>query len=366
MQDGPIIAGMARGQSLVILSLGIALTCCAGGGHEPRALPPPPTLTAVQDPAMRRFLLDAATSQACPKTLRKFIALPSKADEAMMGGPDAGIARVAGRWFIQECTQEPSDGQTLSLTIGGTGWIWVDQSEGDYAKFGVRQYVYFSARASIRWRLDVAYDTNALVASVWMTPTVSPSVNFWALGAVNAHPESFLARLATRFAPRAVGAEAVKKAEAKGKLQFEAALTSGATITYKTSDGQQDLMLGLHAQGVVPRRPLNLAKWLANERQELHAGGLQIAGPYAYSQTAQLAVSVDEGSDFQYGTACATDAQFAVAQLASGQVQPRGSTAMRVMRGGQRYFGPLNPPACEWVLVTSSQSDTSVTLGVVP
>lgn len=358
---------MAWGQSIVILSLGVALTSCAGGTRQP--LPPPPTLSAVQDPAMRRFLLDAATSQACPKTLYKFIGLPSKKDEGMVGGPDAGIARVAGRWFIQECTQEPSDGQTLSLTIGGTGWIWVDQQETKYrvATFGVHQYVYFSARATLRWRLDVAYEANVGVASIWLTPTTNPNVNFAALGAINAHPENAVARIARRVLPPTyVEATAVKRAEEIGKQLFEQALTSGATITYNTTASQMDLMLGRLALGVVPRRPLNLPRWLANERQELHAGGLQIAGPYPYSQTVQLAVSVDEGYDFQYGTACAADAQSAVAQLASGQVQPGGSTAMRVMSRGQRYFGPLNPPPCEWVLVTSSQSDTSVTLGVVP
>ena len=192
-------------------------------------------------------------------------------------------------------------------------------------------------------------------------------MTFAALGAINAQPENVFARLIGSVAPGRVEATALKRAEDMGKLQFELALFNGATITYDTTSSQLDLMLGRLANGVVPRRPLELPNWLANERQELHGGGLQIAGPFRQAQAARLAVSVDEGSDFQYGTACADAAQSAVARLASGQAQVGACAAStRFMTRGQRYFGPLNPPPCDWVLVTYSQGDADVTVGVVP
>lgn len=338
----------------------IALTCsaCAGAQAAPPT-PQPPTRTAVQDGGVRRLLLDAATGQVCPRTRNKFIGVPSAAEHPSCGSASPWPC-VAGRWLIQGC--EPStDGQNLSLQLYGVGWGWVDQTKQQYlADFTVRQYVYFGAIASVRGVLDVAYDEQRRVASVWLTPTVAPQADFKPLSAINAQPEGFLGRVYKTLARGRVAGAAQQAAEETGKNRFMQSLSRGATITYNTSTLQLDLQVGYLANGVVPQRPFPSPRWLVNERQELHPGGMQIAGSFPYMKAAALEAVIEQGFEIQYATACAAAAQTSVGQLASGQVDASSILTVPFSRifPGQR--GPLwvTPPPCDWVLITASQSDT--------
>lgn len=285
-----------------------------------------------------------------------------------MTGAQAGLARVAGRWLVQECTPW-SDGQNLTLTIGGPGWMWIDQPQVKWGgKYHVRQYVSFTARATIRGSLDVAYDANARVASVWLTPTAAPIVAFAPVSHVNAQAQNLLARVVKALPITALYADAKTQAVAEelGTQKFTDALLKGATITFNTASGQLDLMLGRLANGTVPQRPIPAARWLANERQELHRGGLQIAGPFPYGQPAQLDFFVERGNDFQFAAVCAETARSAVAQLVFAQPQSNAPIPPATfVTPGQRYLVPLNPPPCDWTLVTYSHGDTTVAMAVL-
>lgn len=283
-----------------------------------------------------------------------------------MVGPDAGLARVAGRWYVQECTDQ-SDGQSLTMTVGGPGWIWVDQEKVELgARFRVRQYVYFFASGTIRSVLNVAYEANAHIASVWLTPTTPSTVSFTPMSVINAHPENIVGSMFGTVMPSMVNERARAAAEQIGRERFQLALSRGSTITYNTTSGQIDFMLGQLANGVVPRRPVPSPRWLANERQELHAGGIHVSGPFPYQPTATLDVFVEQGGSFQYGTVCAYVAQSAVERLAAGQVQSGPTIPTINVVPGQRYVTRLDPPACEWALVTYSGSDTIVAMAVIP
>jgi hypothetical protein len=311
---------------------------------------------------MRRLLLDSATSQACAKTQHKFIGLPSRED-ATMTGAQAGMARIAGRWFVQECSAQ-SDGENITLNLDGPGWMWVHQNEKG---FGVHQYVYFRARAAITGALDVVYEESARVASVWITPTSVPNVAFSPLSHVAARAQNPLTRILGGIAPSYVDSRTQARAEEVGTQSFYNALVRGTTITFNTASGQMDLLLGQLARGVVPQRPFPSQKWLANERQELHAGGLQIAGPYAFTQVAQLDAIVLDGPGIQYAAVCADVAYTAVGQLVSGQTPAGGNAASaNYIAPGSRYVARLNPPPCDWALVTYSQGDATVALEIIP
>ncbi len=312
------------------------------------------------------MLLDSATSQVCPKTLGKFIGLPSDKDKDLSGTLLAGSARVSGRWLIQECLPDPTDGQTLGLRLGGIGWAWAEQAQ--YG-FQVRQYVYFRATAYLRGALNVAYDANAHIGTVWLTPLAPPQVGFTPLSNVNAHPTNFLTGfLSVIDVPGIIDDHARSAAEQLGSESFVTALSSGATITFGTLSGQMDLTMGqLHA-GQTPRRPFPLPTWLVNERQELHPGGVEITGPLPFAQSVQLLVYIEPpGGAFAYGVACAQSAQAVVAQLASGSPMPPNARAPTGnVQAGQLYRVPLTPPPCDWVLVTYASVDTTADVAVLP
>lgn len=338
-----------------------------GCGTAPTPPPaPPPTRTAVQDAGVRRLLLDTATGQVCPRTKNRFLGVPSAAEHPLCGTASQWPC-VAGRWLVQTCDPR-GDGQALTLQVYGVGWTWVDQTREKYlADFSVRQHVYFSAIASIQGALDVAYDEQRRVASVWLTPTGSPQADFRPITAINAQPDGLLARVYNTLARGKVQKGAQDAAEQTGREKFLQALSRGATITYNTSTLQLDLQVGYLANGAVPRRPFPSPRWLVNERQELHPGGVQIAGPFPFMRAVSLDVVVEQGSDVQFTTACADAAQALVSQLASGQ-PATGFSSGPVGRflAGQRGPVWVTPPACDWVLITSSQTDTIAGIHLVP
>ena len=133
---------------------------------------------------------------------------------------------------------------------------------------------------------------------------------------------------------------------------------SGAIIAYVSDK--------FPASGLVPR-PFPTAKWLVNERQELHPGGFHVAGPYPYTQTAQLEASIESGFDLQYATVCADALKVTMTQLAAGQPASGGKTVpTSYVAPAQRYVARLNVPLCDWALVTYSRSDTVAAVEVIP
>lgn len=347
---------------------GLAVLCVAcGSASAPAAHAPPPTRTAVQDEGVRRLLLDTATGQVCPRTKNRFLGVPSAAEHPLCGTASQWPC-VAGRWLVQTCNPK-GDGQALNLQVYGVGWTWVDQRREKYfADFTVRQHVYFTATASVQGALDVAYDDQRRIASVWLTPTAAPQADFHPITTINAQPDGVLARFYDTVARGKVQKGAQDAAEQTGREKFLQALSRGATITYNTSTLQLDLQLGYLANGAVPQRPFPSPRWLVNERQELHPGGVQIAGPFPFMRAASLDVVVEQGVDVQFTTACADAAQALVGQLASGQPQVAGLLSGPIGRilVGQR--GPIwvTPPPCDWVLITTSQSDTIAGIHLVP
>lgn len=361
---------MKRAVSVVLLT-SIAASACGSqrpapttgaGAPQAGANAPSKQGSGPLEPNMRRLLLETATAQACAKTQKKLIGLASPEDAAATGAK-AGLARVSGRWLVQECAEQ-NDGRNLSFALGGPGWMWVEQAQGGAR---VRQYVYFYARASLGGPIDVAFDENARIAAVWFTPSAAPSITFAPMAGVNARPHNPLAPIVGLVLPSNVESGSSAKAEELAAQRFKETLQRGATITYSTPSGQMELLVGRVASGAVPQRPFPSAKWLVNERQELHAGGFQIAGPYPYTQSAQLEATIENGFDLQYATVCVDVVQTSLTQLAAGQ-PITGSKAFPTtyVAPGQPYVARLSPPLCEWALLTYSRSDTTIALQVTP
>ena len=163
---------------------------------------------------MRRLLLDTVTRETCPKSVHKLLGLPSSDDAAMIG-PQAGLARVSGRWLVQECADQGDD-SGHSFALGGPGWMWIDQT---LKGVRIHQYVYFFARASITGSLDVAYDESARVASVWLTQTAAPTLAFTPFSGADAQVQNPLARVLGSAFPSGADSTASTSAEARMRVQ---------------------------------------------------------------------------------------------------------------------------------------------------
>jgi hypothetical protein len=299
---------------------------------------------------MRRLLLEVATSQVCAKVKSEVIGLPS------------GDGRIAGRWFIQECA-DYGDGRSVSLALGGPGWIWVDET---LKGVRVHQYVYFFARVSQGGALEVSFDESARILSAWMTPAGTPTIAFSPLSSVNYQPQNPIAKLLGMDMPSNVDGAMSSKAEELAGQRFKEITSRGTSITYKTPTAQLDVLVGRVANGPVPR-PFPTAQWIVNERQELHPGGFHIAGPFPYSQHASLEALIESGFDLQYAPVCADAARAAMAQLAAGQpASPSKAIPTTYVAPGQKYLARLNLPLCDWALVTYSRSDTVAAVEVIP
>jgi hypothetical protein len=314
-------------------------------------------------------MLDTAVRSACEHIRGKFVGLPgARPDASPSAAPvtaaDQGLADVGGRWQIRDCEQTIDQG-TLVLRMSGPGWQWVDRSEGG---FRIQQHVLFQAKVDLRGTLDIGYDPAARIASIWLTPSGDASASVTPLGSVNPRPEDALATMKASIAPL-VGKNPAEIAKAQvgieGARQFQKSLSQGLTITYAIDTGQQDLLLGVLPNGVVPKRPYETptgSPWVLNEYQALAPGAFQLAGPFSPGP-AKLEVSVEQGPGLRAAALCARDGERLVDTLLRGDPvdlsgYPVASETLAVK--SPKTTATIASPPCPWILATENRG-TEVT-----
>ncbi len=337
--------------------LGAALVAACGAAAKPADPPPqpPPSRVAAGDVDVRRLVLEMARSTVCSQLDGKWLGLPAQTNDKLEGA-DGGLSSSWGRLQIRDCKSTLTD-RALTLSFGGIGWTWVDQKSG---AVGVKQYVYITANVEMTSALDIGYDPDAKIASVWLTPTEASRARVQALGTIKLVGDGVLGQL-EKAAASALGVDPKQQVAAQGAKAFEDALRKGMTLTFDTRSRQVDLMLAALPNGVVPKRPMPaLAKpWLVNERQELFAGGVQFSGPYDPQPAIELDANGEGGAPAAFGVVCASDATSAADALARGD-----KPSLVLQNGGEiAPSGPfkkvLAPPPCPWVLVTSARGADS-------
>jgi hypothetical protein len=340
----------------------LALLVAACGGAQTNETPqnPPPPRSALGDLNVRKLVLDMAEKKACAQLEGKWLGLPAQDDTSSecpknLTGADAGLACSWGRLQIRDCKSNVTN-DALSLSFGGVGWTWVDQKSGSV---GVKQYVYLTATVEMKSAFDIGYDPGSKVASVWLTPTEPLKARVNALGTIKLVGDGALGVL-EKAAASALGVDPKHQFAMQGAQMFEEKLRKGMTMTFDTESQQIDLMLSPLPNGVVPKRPMpnGVHPWMLNERQEVFPGGVQFSGPYDPTPAVQLDAKWEGGSPVAYGMVCATDATNAADALA------RGDKPSLVLQSRGQFSDPtftkvLAPPACPWVLVTSSAGSDS-------
>lgn len=290
------------------------LTACASTPPVTNTLPPattPPPTSATpsgdgQD-EVRALLTEALTPQLCPRLLGSFLGLPGESD---LRGPASGTVASVGRWWIRSCEARVDRGR-LSLSIGGSGWTWVDrESDG----FRVRQYLLFDASASLGADVSVGYDRSTRIASLWMTPANGVQAQITPRGMVSAEATGFFSTILGGVAAltgTTVSDRARVQAGELGSTQLRERLAGGFTMTVALDTHQVDFMVGALQRGEVPQRPYPAAGegvWLINQRSTVWPGGLDVVGPLDLAAgPLTLDVTLEEGDGAVIQAACSED-----------------------------------------------------------
>jgi hypothetical protein len=292
--------------------------------------------------------------RACEKLLGKMVGLPAEGGDTMTP-QTASLAPVGGRWAIRSC-EAHSDGDAISLRLGGIGWQWVDKEENG---FRLQQYVFFAATVEFRGQLDVAYDPRSHIASVWVTPVDAANAQVEALGNINVHPDGITAHLfGLGLRPFGMSVDNIARARAGivGAQRFRDRLTQGMTATYDTRTQQLDMVAGQLPNGVTPARPYTTdLPWVVNERVLAMPGGLQVMGPFDPGpEPAFLSVRAEQGAGLSYRAICESDVWEGLDSAARGAPLAGPSAAAARIQAGYNAEIPIVRPPCRWVLAVSS------------
>jgi len=301
---------MKNGTWLVSMLLPVCFAAAGCGGSCPQPETPerevrPIVRSAVEDSNIRALLRDVAAAQLCSSLEGGFSGLPDSDSEA-----DGGVTPSGGRLWIRECEVE-SQGDQLVVSVGGPGWAWLSQGKSGFA---VRDYLRLSALMTITGELDLAYNRDKRVVSVWFSPRGPVRSKVAPIGNVPVVAENVLAKILSAFSSvREYTQEEARDAVIQdGADLFNDALENGFTLTADLCRGQVDSLVGALRNGEAPVRPYpsDELRWLANERVKLRRGGLDVAGPWQM-KTAPLSldIEVEEGPGIEVRVVCQRQAE---------------------------------------------------------
>lgn len=352
----PLPRGIMIGRTLALVAL-LALPSACGGSAAPpvrqvRALP---HLEVRQD-AFALFATDYFEEAICDRLTGRFLPLPAPT-EAASPAPDAPtLAPAAGRLWVTSCATE-RPGNTITLQLGGFGWVWVDQKKwGNH----LRQYVGLHIGLSLSGSVIPAYEHGSRVATFWFVPS-EVKASGGAMGEVrtSANALASLLRIATfGIATKVADEKARKKFQEELDERFTEALRSGFTVTYNLHSKQVDVSLGYLAPGQEPPRPFADGRtWLANEHVLLHpeVGGFHVLGPFDPAAGVDVDIAIP-GAPIRYWAECADVTTARFQNLERDGVLPNHDVSVPSSQLAGTGFRTirLTMPSCRWYLLATA------------
>ncbi len=226
---------------------------------------------------------------------------------------------VTGVLWVRDC-KITNAGAHVALHIKGNGWLWVDETRRKGGgSFTVRQYVRFGIDTTVRGALDLGYDRDTHVVSLWLTPHRPPAVKFTTLGEIDIDAEgawsSFVGALGKTFAssPQDVAEIQVK---AQGTHALEAQLATGLAVTLDLCTGLVRFHLrrppkgqmGIAGVGETLRVPV-----------EVQPGGVIIVGPQLASHGMTIQADAEKGA-VRLTLVCTEQAEKVAAEFMAGRI----------------------------------------------
>ena len=277
---------------------------------------PPAVMSAApataDDTGVRLLLADLASSKACDLVRGGFHGLRAP------DHPDV----VTGVLWVRDC-KITNTGAHVALDIKGNGWLWVDETKRKGGGvFTVRQYVRFGIATTIQGVLDLGYDHDTHVASLWLTPDRAPAVKFTTLGEINVDAEgawsSFVGALGKTFAssPQDLAEIQVKS---QGTHALEAELAAGFAVTLDLCTGLTRFRLERPAKGQMGNAGVGDTLRVP---VEVEPGGVIIIGPQLASHGMTLEADAEKGG-VRLAVVCAEQAENVAAEFMAGRIRSR-------------------------------------------
>lgn len=335
----------------MVPSILIATLCCACGKDEPPLPPPPevrpPVRGAAGDQDLRVMLAEIASSKACEMIRGAFRPLKATGDPSL----------ISGVLSIRDC-KITNKGTHVTYELAGVGWQWADQTKKKAGgTFVMRDYVTFGVKARIEGNLDIAYDTNDHVVSLWYSPKETPDVTFEPIGDVNVEEKGAWSEVVGGLStvigssPDEQGEDQAKK---QGTNEFENQLAEGMTVAIDLCTGYQRFTLGLPKKGQLgPPNPGETFK----QPIELAKNGMLVFGPYFAKDG--MNVTLHSDGPVRAGLVCADDVVPAVDAFVHKQPLPVIPTLDQADINGN---GSLKVKAqrCKVALVVKSLAENKV------
>lgn len=301
----------------VWLAVGVAIAITACEHVQPS--PPPATLPQVVAPTrgaagdadLRVMLSELASSKACGMIRGGFQGLRAP------DRPDV----VTGVLWIRQC-EITNVGVNVRFRISGNGWLWVDQTRSKAGgTFTVRQYVRFSISATIRGAIDIFYDRDAHVATLWFTPDRAPEVKFKTIGDIDVDSEgvwsSVVGTLGTVFSSSPTDLAQIQ-ATSRGTRELSAKLARGFAVTINLCTGLRRVHLGQPPKGKMGAADVG-ETWRVPA--EIQPGGVMIIGPQNAEHGMTLQAEASRGAA-RLTLVCAERADAVAAEYMAGRITP--------------------------------------------
>lgn len=321
---------------LVLIALAVSIGC----KRQETPPPPPPSAAkapirgAAADTDLRVMLAELASAKACEMIRGQFRGLRAAERPAI----------VTGVLWIRDC-KITSNGTDVTFRLAGHGWQWAAQSKKKAGgTFRVAQYVRFGVDVSMAGALDMAYDRDAHVVSLWFTPKATPTVEFTPVGDFDVDRDgawsSIVGALGSVFAssPEEL---AEQDAEKQGTEQFEHTLADGLAVTINLCTGLSRFNLGRRGKGEMQPPDVGETKRVPIE---LHPGGIAIAGPQIATNGMTIHAETTRGA-VKIALACADQAESVAAAFVAERQPPSHTVLGKVeVRGTKKLT--IKPTTC--------------------
>lgn len=316
---------------------------------------------------MQTMMADVVAPRICDQLRGNFIGLPGEGGHA---GPESGLDPTVGRWWIRDCTSRSHDG-VLDLSLGGTGWTWVDRES---MGFQVQQYLRFDATASFTSRMEIAYDHNARIVTIWMRPVTDDPAHALTAhveprGLVQAHATgAFSGVLGGLLSMTGSSADdrARQQVTDEGSQRLHDRFATGMTVTYAMDTQQMDFMVGALERGQIPVRPYTMptgSTWTVNQRLSVYPGGLDVLGPLDPIHGSEtMEMELEEGGGVYVDAVCQADFERFYDTVLQGGTAPT-PTGTRVLELGsphQSHTASIPTLGCPTLLLITPHTDATL------
>lgn len=330
-----------------------ALFACGGDEQKPEPKPrgvKAPVRGAAGDGDLRVMLAEIASSKACDMILGSYRGLRGKDD------PNT----VTGLMQMRECKLD-NDGTNVTFRLGGVGWQWTDQTKKKAgATFQLREYVKFRVNAVLKGPIDIAYDRDKHVASIWFSPTNPPDVKFEPIGDVDVDEKGLwsdvVGGLATVFGS-SPDRQGEKQAKKQGSAEFQDQLSDGMTIAIDLCTGYQRFSMGRPQKGEMGSPDPGETK---EKPVALAPGGMIAFGPFKAQNG--MTVKIESKGPIRVGLACEDEVKSTVDAFVNEKPLPLIATLDQADVNGSGAL-KIKAQRCKVAFVAKSLSQERVTFG---